>query len=418
MYGLGVGSTDTGQTRDRNEDRLYVDNRIGLYIVCDGMGGHQAGEIAATIALDSASRSVMGQQPTIERIRAGRESSTKLAQIAEEAVQAACRDVCRASTEKVGRAGMGTTLTLLLVAGRKAVMAHVGDTRLYLIRDGAVHALSKDHTLAAEMAQSGTMTEVEASERYSHVLTRALGMQVSVRVDTLLLDVVAGDRFLLCSDGLTRYTEDPNDLTTLLGAPDLDEIPDQLIELANQAGGADNITALVVAIEDDPETSGTSLEELAVAQANLEVLASTSPFEDLSLARLQRLLNACRVQTFEPGEVMVDRGESLAGLTVLLDGKIAALEGRERIGELGQGDVFGESTLFEEREARCTLRATELTRCLTLSRESFRGLIRRRPWLGLELFERLGRRTSATVERAISRLPAEVVRELPVSDRC
>jgi serine/threonine protein phosphatase PrpC len=226
----GTAASDRGRRRQSNEDAFFADDALGLYVVCDGMGGHRAGEVASTLATEAvvdivrAWRTEQAAPPTADL------SPTTLLETVQEAVAHACRVVHRAATDDLTRAGMGCTLTMLLVAGRRAVMGHVGDTRLYLLREGKLHQLSHDHTMAADLARMGDIPKDEIkTHRLAHVLTRCIGGHTAVPVDTLSVDLLPGDRFILCSDGLSDYADIGGDLGDHIEDVELNAQPNVLI---------------------------------------------------------------------------------------------------------------------------------------------------------------------------------------------
>ena len=255
MNTLGFGKTNVGKRRERNEDSVHANSELGLYVISDGMGGHQAGDVASAKAVEVAVRVLTEQQPLIREVAEGRQDPEVLTGLAHEAVEAACREVYSLARSRLKYRGMGGTLTILQMAGDKAVMAHVGDTRLYRVRGGEAHQLSKDHTLAAELIEGGMMThEMAKGSRYHNVLTRVIGQHETVKVDTMLLDVLPGDRFLLCSDGLSAYIADEAWLARVMVAgDDMEKLTDVLVAHANEAGGSDNIGVVVVRVEDRAE---------------------------------------------------------------------------------------------------------------------------------------------------------------------
>lgn len=252
MYSTGRGATDIGQLRCRNEDAMLVDDQDGLYVVCDGLGGHAGGDVAAALAVDTVARHLRAHGLVLQHIRDGHYDERLLTTLAVEAVEAACREVFRHSEADVSLRGMGCTLTLLLVGQRRAAIAHVGDSRLYLIRNGQVAQLTKDHTLAAELKRIGIIADGEQTHpRFSNSLTRAVGLSETVEVERRLIELMPGDRFVLCSDGLSNYLDDPNRLEELIDAAELDQSATRLVKFANDRGGRDNITAVVVQIAPD-----------------------------------------------------------------------------------------------------------------------------------------------------------------------
>ena len=238
-----AAGTDIGHVREGNEDSFLAEEP--LFAVADGMGGHRGGEVASSLALE-----------TIERMFARGEGELV------EQVREANRAVFQRSTLDRAVAGMGTTLTAALLEGDHIRLAHVGDSRAYLVRDGRLRLLTEDHTLVHRMVLEGELTEAEA-EVHPHrsILTRALGVDPDVEVDEITLEVRAGDRLLLCSDGLTGMLPEPR-VEEILGAEaEPQRAVDRLIREANDAGGVDNITAIVIALTEtdtDPSEGDTS----------------------------------------------------------------------------------------------------------------------------------------------------------------
>jgi protein phosphatase len=224
-----VGSaSDIGQVREGNEDSFLV--LAPLYVVADGMGGHRGGEVASSLALETVQRLFEAQQGTLA-----------------EQVTEANRAVFERSQQDRSVAGMGTTITAALVDGDRVHLAHVGDSRAYLFRGGELSMLTEDHTLVHRMVVEGEITEAEA-ETHPHrsILTRALGVDASVQVDEGDIRSVAGDRILLCSDGLTAMVTDGQIREILSTTADPQEAVDTLVRVANRAGGIDNITVVIL----------------------------------------------------------------------------------------------------------------------------------------------------------------------------
>lgn len=236
-----------------------VDDRLGLYVVADGMGGHSAGEVASAEAVDAIHGMVVRDLELLETVDALSEAALeagdglapplqRAVRLMESAVQAATYMVFGLSEVDPERKGMGTTISAMLLRGHFAITAQVGDSRIYLVRDGAAHQVTEDHTLVAWQIRKGLITEEEAlHSRQKNVITRAVGSRDYVQVDTQPFRVCPGDRFVLCSDGLHGYV-------TAAELPDLVRLGPQLaatrsVDMANQRGGRDNITSLVVALD-------------------------------------------------------------------------------------------------------------------------------------------------------------------------
>ncbi|MGF1467250.1 MAG: Stp1/IreP family PP2C-type Ser/Thr phosphatase [Sandaracinaceae bacterium] len=250
MGARAVGRSDVGRRRSSNEDAFLLDDQIGLYVVADGMGGHAAGEIASTEAVESGMGMVRRGYSTVEQFLVEgptAESLRAVERLLESAVQMATYMVFAIAQNHPTQKGMGTTVSALLVMEDHAVTAQVGDSRIYLVRQENAYQLTEDHTLVAWQLRQGIINEAEAAlSPHKNVITRAVGSRDYVQVDTQTIEIGPGDRFLLCSDGLHGYLEE-EEIPELL-QPSAPTAVANLIDLANERGGRDNITAVVVDI--------------------------------------------------------------------------------------------------------------------------------------------------------------------------
>lgn len=225
--------TEIGNVREHNEDSLTV--LPPLFAVADGMGGHEAGEIASEITIN-----------TLNDLAPQSADAEALAR----AVVAANLNVIKAPSQGVGREGMGTTLTAAILEKERLVIAQVGDSRAYLLHNGSLQQLTRDHSLMADMIEAGQLTEAEARVHPNRsVITRAIGSDPHMQPDLYELNVETGDRLLLCSDGICGMIEDHEIASIMRQAPSAQSCADQLIEAALAAGGFDNATAVVVDVE-------------------------------------------------------------------------------------------------------------------------------------------------------------------------
>lgn len=248
---LHFAKSDIGRKRPQNEDSFVADSSLGLYVVCDGMGGGNAGEVASRMAIETILARIQsrGNHPAADNAEDDPNLTPATNQLAH-AIRAANTAIFRASWEHPKYAGMGTTVAAVRLSGHTLSIAHVGDSRVYLIRDGVMQVLTVDHSWVAEQVAQGYMTEEEAERSpRRNIVTRALGVESTVDIELAELPVSAGDLLLLCSDGLTRGVRCSEMLRTLEQNGDLGEKTDQLIALANDAGGEDNITVMLVTVE-------------------------------------------------------------------------------------------------------------------------------------------------------------------------
>lgn len=231
-----AGNTHQGSVREHNEDALIVDPRWGLYAVLDGMGGASSGDVAANKARD-----------VIHEYVRARRSAMQPRALLEAAINAASAAVHAEAQRRKDRRGMGTTVVACVIDGRRATVAHVGDSRAYLLRDGHLHRLTADHTIVAELVARGAIAPDEADRHaYKNVLSRNLGAKPTAAVDVSEVELQPGDRLMLCSDGLYGYA--PADAVHhLVASTDPpDEVVRDLIEAALRGGGGDNVTAIVI----------------------------------------------------------------------------------------------------------------------------------------------------------------------------
>jgi protein phosphatase len=251
MNVISRGLTDVGRKRDHNEESLLIDDDLSLFIVADGMGGHQGGGTASRIAVETIRddlRAARERDPSVMQVDRALEDHP-LREVLRQAVEKACRSIFQAAQGNPELQGMGTTVTSLLLAGRNGFVAHVGDSRCYLLRQGTLFQVSEDHSLVNEQLKMGAITPEEArTSRFRNIITRSVGFEEQVSVDLLGLEVEPGDRLVVCCDGLSNLVED-SEIAEIVGQSSLDEAPRKLVELANDRGGDDNITVVVVHVE-------------------------------------------------------------------------------------------------------------------------------------------------------------------------
>jgi protein phosphatase len=232
---LSFGLTDVGKKRSHNEDSYLLDDEHQLYIVADGMGGHQAGEIASSLAV----------QTIYEQLKSNRYELPP-AELLPHAVREASATIYHAARESPDLQGMGTTVTSLTFEEHLAHLAHVGDSRAYLLRGDRIEQLSKDHTWVAEQVRRGLITQDQAARSpFRHVIARSVGSEEDCEVDTMPVPVDEGDIILLCSDGLSNLIS-PEEIRDVVRDGFLRDAPQRLVRMANDRGGDDNITVLLL----------------------------------------------------------------------------------------------------------------------------------------------------------------------------
>lgn len=255
-----AGKTDVGIVRSGNEDNYIMHPERGVFIVADGMGGHAAGEVASEMAAR-----IIGQQMGDPAGLSEAAAATRM----RDAIQQANGSIFERTLTEHDKRGMGTTATALaFLDGGQYLIGQVGDSRAYLLRDGTLHQLTKDHSYVQEQVDAGYLSPEEArTHPYSNVITRCVGANSDVAPDTYLGAARVGDLLLLASDGLTGMIDDPDLHRILVASRDLTVLSDELISEANRRGGLDNITVILVLVEAVEQTSQDGRSAVAVGQA-------------------------------------------------------------------------------------------------------------------------------------------------------
>ena len=249
-----AGGTDTGRVREHNEDTIAVEPDLGLLVLADGMGGYNAGEVASGIAVRTIVNMV---RETVQREDlASSDPTTQLSRrsiVLRDAVQRANKLIFHTARTQPQCEGMGTTVVTALFHDNRVTVAHVGDSRLYRLREGRFSQVTSDHSLRQELVDRGFYSPAEAQRAANkNYVTRALGVEASVEVQILEENVARGDQYLLCSDGLSDMVEDPDiHLTITTFGDNLDTVAKQLIQLANENGGKDNVSVLIARVLND-----------------------------------------------------------------------------------------------------------------------------------------------------------------------
>jgi PPM family protein phosphatase len=242
------GRSDLGCVRTNNEDNLGFDRRYGVFVVCDGMGGQAAGEVASKLAVDSVLNyfRAAGRGP-YPQVGPKIADSSELGNALASAIQMANTGIYEAASRESGHAGMGSTIVSVLLKENFCAVANVGDSRVYLVREGNIKQLTDDHSLVMEQVRRGLITreEAEASEM-QNIIIRALGSEETVEVDVHDMMAAPGDVYMLASDGLTKHVKDARILEMVMTARDLKQACENLIQAAKDDGGDDNITCLLV----------------------------------------------------------------------------------------------------------------------------------------------------------------------------
>jgi serine/threonine protein phosphatase PrpC len=308
----------------------------------------------------------------------------EILQVLEHAIQAACGSVYTRAQAEPDKRGMGTTTTVMLIAGGgdhlRGFIAHVGDSRCYLARQNQCHILTEDHSLMNELVRRGKLNreQIESSpyKQYKNAVTRAVGVYASVEVDTFDFDILPGDRFLLCSDGMYAYVDD-DELPRQLADGDVKDVPKKLIDVANAGGGHDNITAVAIRVGDT--TSTELVPRTTDVSLKLEVLKGMQMFRYLSYKELVRVGNIAEMVELPADQVVFSQGQPGDAMYVVIAGLVRLTKGETMVTELGRGHHFGEMALVDRSVRSLTATAVEGTRLVVIHRKDFYDIIKREP---------------------------------------
>ena len=372
-------ATDVGKVRDHNEDNFLVDKKLALFVVADGMGGHAAGEVASAIAVRTVHDELRRDKEMLDDYASGATGSTKVTRkdivaLLEHAVQRACSKIHEEALGDANKRGMGTTLSALLVAGDQGFIAHVGDSRIYLSRADHVQQVTEDHTVFNELIKRGKLTREQIDKvQQKNAITRAVGVYERVEVDTLVLDLIGGDVLVLASDGLHGYLESPDELQAPLQLEGSDGVK-ALIDLANERGGKDNITTVVVRVGDGQAGDPAEAKRLALKR---DVLANMPLFSRLSERELLRVMQAVQVREFKDGDVIIREGDKGDELFIVLEGKVRVSRGEQTLTHLGPGEHVGEMALIRSVPRSATVTAVGPAELIAIRRADFFEILRR-----------------------------------------
>jgi serine/threonine protein phosphatase PrpC/CRP-like cAMP-binding protein len=371
--------TDVGRSRSRNEDNFLSLPDIGLYVVADGMGGHKGGDEASRIACLAAEDFVRTNLHACEGVADYRAAYLDLVA---GSVAAANESVLAEGDRHPELAGMGSTLVVVLFTADRAFVASLGDSRVYLVRNGAACLATEDHSLFFELIRQGRLGR-QSRFPYKNVVTRALGMRGLTDPDCFDVQVLPGDRFVLCSDGFSGFADDAQVAKLAAeGAPRA--AVDRMVDFANEAGGTDNITVTLVEVEAIDA-------DVAVVRAEQRASRSFPILKGLSTAEWIKLMAACDRREAADGEVLFGEGETCDGLYGVLSGSVEIRRNGKAVQVFGPGEHLGEMSLVEGTPRLATARAVGTTVLAVLPRERFESLLKVAPRVSSRLLKNLVR---------------------------
>lgn len=373
---------------------LQVDKNLGVYLLCDGMGGTSGGDAAASLAAQATLDYLSQHASSIHQLRKENAPAEQLVELAQAAVEAANAAVYSHTQAHIELRGSGTTLALLLTAGNVGACAHVGDSQIHAFRGGRLLQLTKDHSLAQDLIDRGVLDKNQLSSfPFRHVLSRAVGLLPAVSVDTLLFEILPGDRFLIATDGVAGQLGHTF-LQQALSQTELQNILNSVVALARQSGSSDNFSAILIeasAAEDERDTQMARLAEIVL---KTDVLQQVSLFKQLAPRNILRLINASAVLDCSAGSNLVHQGDLEMSLYIILDGSFEVLIDGQIIATLHRGNHFGEMALLTSHPRTASVRAVASGRVLRIAAEEFTRFVQEHPQDGVQMLTSLARELS------------------------
>jgi serine/threonine protein phosphatase PrpC len=374
--------THPGLRRDHNEDAVLAEPDCGLFVVADGVGGRAAGEIASALTIQTFAAASDELAETVQSYTADPQWSTRNAvlEVLDQVCQRASRKVFD-EAEASGKKGMTTTIVAAVVGGGAAFLAHAGDSRAYLIRDGLIRQLTEDHSMINELVRTGQMTYEEASRsRYRSVITRAVGLYPTVQTDLMSIEILPGDRILLNTDGLSDLVQSES-IEDIASQDDVQTANDRLLQAALDAGGTDNITVVIVEPEATPQTEA--------ARARAQVMNELFLFQSLPFHARLRVSRICQEVFFTPDQVLVEEGSIGDAMYVIVQGEVKITREGVELARLGAREHFGELGLLEDQERSATVVGAAYGSAIMIGRHHLQEFCQREPGLGNDILWRL-----------------------------
>ncbi len=376
------GATDIGRQKAHNEDAFTICEEVQLYLVCDGVGGLSAGDVASKMACQSIVAEIKKNDSPINNYKKemSLENRDLLIDHISSAISIASHKIWKFSQHENNKNQMATTLVMALIINDNAFIAHVGDSRLYLFRKNEGFLMTEDHSYVNELIKHGVLAEEKAKNHpQAKVITRALGFQELVKIDTLHIELEKADRLLLCSDGLHHYFE-MQDLQNLIQNSDNKKFNAEAIALANKKGGHDNITSLLITFGDPSETQQNS--EVSQKIATLKKL---DLFKTLSFKELSKVLEIIKVKSFPEKKLILHEGDMGDEMFIILTGSVDVLIANKKIKTIQKGSFFGEMALVDKEIRSASIIANENTRTLIIQRTELLQLFRKENPIGLKM---------------------------------
>ncbi len=392
---IASGNSNIGKKRKENEDAFLVDSTLNLFIVCDGVSGQNSGAEASKITTEMLKEEITSQFSIINK--------ENVVKIVEKAIEKVNLHIHKIQINDPNKKGMATTLDLLLIVDNIALSAHVGDSRTYLLREKRIHLLTEDHSYVNEMMKLGRMSESEAqASKFKNVISRAVGLQETIKPEFLKMELSPGDQFLMCSDGLNKELDDQQIYDFMVN--EINHLNMQaLIDCALNNQGRDNVTVVSVYIEKQKEKV-TNVAYDAIQKLN--VLGKINLFKYLTYPELIKLLDIGELKEYKAGNTVIKEGDSGDDMFILIMGKVKIYRASQFITHREEGALIGEMGLIDSSPRSASVLAEETSTFIIFKKAKLFELMRVETKMATKIFWMLSMELNDKLRDTTSQLVA------------
>lgn len=375
------GKSHIGLIRERNEDSYFLNPEKGIFIICDGIGGEQAGEVASCIAIEKTVSHLESLTQIFESCVNENMSDEEIFKFFSDAIRFTCACIYKKSLKNTQYNNMGTTLTMAITLKTRVLICHVGDSRAYLVNSLGVHQLSEDHTLAKEFLLKGLISDENDSPSLKNILSKSLGSFPSVDVDCSIVNVSEGDKIVLCSDGVSNYFKSPAQLGELISGKSAKNAVDSLVEFALNNTGEDNASAIVIEVLDEHLINDPDL-QLNILIANK--IQECPIFKKITYSQAARMRSYLDVISLNKNEVLLEELEKVNGFYIVIKGCIYS-----KTQTFSSGEGIGIQGLVNNHHSSSNKIAKEDTILVFFSKDKFNAFSKKYPHIAIRIYKNI-----------------------------
>ena len=347
-------------------------------------GGHAAGSVASQTAIEVVQATLQEKQAIIHSFAETGDGRARVTKLLEDAVRRAGVAIFQMAQGNLEQRGMGTTLSVLLLTQRRGFIAHVGDSRIYIVRQADTVQLTEDHSLINELIKQGRISPDQVkTTAYTNAITRAVGVYADVQVDTLDFELAAGDTFLLCSDGVSEHFNEDREIADIIEARGIETAASTLVDLALSRGTRDNATAVVVRIT--ANRGELNIPDGQNLSNRLSLLRRMPLFQHLSYVELMEILNMADVRSYKKGAIIFREGDRGEEFFIILDGTVHIEKGGVLLATIATGGHFGEMAIMDKGARSATTVAGRDSRMIVVGRRPLFALLRKEKDIAVKL---------------------------------